>query len=105
MQSDRWRSQMLKLSATTVALFALMVIPAGAQTANPGGTSTTAPSAPNSGAGIPGKPGSKSGPAVKPGSGTTGAATEDQHTRQQDSSKIPGMPGNKSGPSQKAPSG
>jgi len=95
---------MLKLSATAAALFALMVIPAGAQTSNPGGT--TMPTAPNSGAGIPGKPGNKSGPAVKPG--TTGATSESGQNpapRQQDTSKIPGMPGNKSGPAQKAPSG
>ncbi|MCW2220740.1 hypothetical protein JEY40_33475 [Bradyrhizobium japonicum] len=55
-------------------------------------STTTAPSAQNSGTGIAGAPGSTSGPSPK---GTVGQNTT---TQQQDSSNIKGLPGNKSGP-------
>jgi hypothetical protein len=48
------------------------------------------PTAPNSGAGVPGSPGNKSGPAVKPGEHNPTVSGQDQ-------SKVPGLPGNKSG--------
>jgi hypothetical protein len=54
------------------------------------------PTAPNSGAGVPGLPGNKSGPAVKPG--------EESNVRP-DQSNVPGLLGNKSGPAQHPPSG
>jgi hypothetical protein len=55
-------------------------------------STTTTPSAQNSGTGIAGAPGGKSGPSPK---GTVGQNTS---TQQQDSSNIKGLPGNKSGP-------
>ncbi|WP_456683151.1 hypothetical protein [Bradyrhizobium sp. USDA 3311] len=55
-------------------------------------STTTAPSAQNSGTGIAGAPGGKSGPSPK---GTVG---QNMSTQQQDSSNIKGLPGNKSGP-------
>jgi hypothetical protein len=54
------------------------------------------PTAPNSGAGVPGLPGNKSGPAMKPG--------KESNVRL-DQSNVPGLPGNKSGPAQHPPSG
>lgn len=56
-------------------------------------STTTVPSAQNSGTGIAGAPGSTSGPSPK--GGTVGQSTT---TQQQDSSNIKGLPGNKSGP-------
>jgi hypothetical protein len=61
---------------------------------------SSAPSAQNCGAGIPGKAGGKSGPAVNPGTVGSSAATkqEDPTIRQQDPSNIKRAPGNKNGP-------
>lgn len=83
------------VSAASLAL--VIAIPAAmAQSAKP----ETAPSAQNSGAGIPGKPGSKSGPSVKSGTVGSSATTNQENptVRQQDPTGIQGKPGNKSGP-------
>lgn len=77
------------------ALMLLLAVPAGAQTA--GNQTVTAPSAPNSGAGIAGQPGNKNGPAARTGE-DRGASS------QQDASKIPGKAGSKSGPAVTPPS-
>src|SRR4051794_8390833 len=86
------------LQLTTLALLA--TAPAAlAQTTNP--DVSGAPSAQNSGAGIPGLPGSKSGPAVRPRDAAGSAASASQQNttvQQQDASKIQGLPGNKNGP-------
>ena len=77
--------------------------PVLAQTTTP--DVSTAPSAKNSGTGIPGAAGTEAGPAVK--SDTVGSATSNQENptvRQQDPSNIQGKPGNKSGPHAKQPS-
>jgi hypothetical protein len=86
----------------SMAILALAVSsPAAlAQTTNPG--VSTAPGAPNSGAGIAGQPGNKNGPAAKPGDtvGSAAAPNQQDPARQvQDTSNIQGLPGNKSGPS------
>jgi hypothetical protein len=89
-----------------VALVLVISVPAAfAQTQKP--DVSAAPSGQSSGAGIAGQPSNKSGPAVKPGSGTVGSTAPDQQNptvQQQDSSNIKGMPGNKSGPPAKRPS-
>jgi hypothetical protein len=89
----RWISNGLALA------LALSVAPAFAQTTKP--DVSNAPSAQNSGAGIPGQPGGKSGPAAPRGN-TVGAGTsanpQNPTVQQQDTSKIQGKPGNKSGP-------
>lgn len=92
------------ITAITLALMVLSPA-ASAQTNKPDVSS--APSAQNSGAGIPGQPGNKSGPAVKPGE-TVGSSstTTDQHNptvQSQDPSNVKGLPGNKSGPPAKQP--
>ncbi len=62
------------------------------------------PTAPNSGAGIPGQPGNKNGPPAK--SGTTGAANSaTTPLSKEDAAKVPGKPGGKSGPPVMPPSG
>jgi hypothetical protein len=78
--------------------FAVSVPAALAQSAKP--DVSTAPSAQNSGAGIPGKPGGKSGPAANSGTVGSGAAPQQENptVRQQDPSNVQGLPGNKSGP-------
>ena len=96
----------MKLIISAVAL-ALAVVPSSvlAQTTKP--DVSTAPSAQNSGAGIPGQPGNKSGPAVKPGETVGSSSTTNQENptvRSQDPSNIKGLPGNKSGPPAKQPS-
>jgi hypothetical protein len=96
----------MKLIISAVAL-ALAVLPSSvlAQTTKP--DVSTAPSAQNSGAGIPGQPGNKSGPAVKPGETVGSSSTTNQENptvRSQDPSNIKGLPGNKSGPPAKQPS-
>lgn len=93
---------MMRIASTVVVALAISAMPALAQTTKP--DVSDAPSAQNSGAGVPGLPGNKSGPAVK--SGTVGSGTE-QHNptvKQQDPSNIKGLPGNKSGPPAKSPS-
>ena len=78
-----------------------------AETGSAGSTAArSAPSAQNSGAGIPGVPGNESGPAVKPGTvGSSSTMNQENPTvRQQDPSNIQGLPGNKSGPPAKQPS-
>lgn len=83
----------------SMAIFALAISgPAAlAQTTNPG--VSTAPSAPNSGAGIAGQPGNKNGPAARPGDTVGSAAgTQNPSDQTQDTSNIKGLPGNKSGP-------
>jgi hypothetical protein len=95
---DLFRGAVMKriLSMTILAL-AISGPAALAQTTNPG--ISTAPSPPNSGAGIAGQPGNKSGPAAKPGD-TVGSAAgaNQQNPADQDASNIKGLPGNKSGP-------
>jgi hypothetical protein len=90
-----------------VAALAVAGFPPAAlsQTAQP--DVSTAPSAQNSGAGIPGMPGNKSGPAVKPGTvGSNSTLNQENPTvRQQDPSNIKGLPGNKSGPPARQPQG
>jgi hypothetical protein len=90
---------MMKPLSVAVGLFAMIALPALAETNNP--SQATGPSAQSSGVGIPGQPGNKSGPAVRPPQGSSGAtASTDQtnpSTRLQDPSKIEGKPGNKSG--------
>ncbi len=88
----------MKWIVSGLALALALSAPAMAQTSTKPDVSS-APSAQNSGAGIPGQPGGKNGPAVKRGE-TVGSGA-DQHNptvQQQDTSKIKGMPGNKSGP-------
>jgi len=89
----KWIVQFTALALVTAGSAAL------AQTTKP--DVSGAPSAQNSGAGIPGLPGNKSGPAVRPGdAGGSAASANQQNTtvQQQDTSKIQGMPGNKNGP-------
>ena len=93
------------VAALAVAGFPLAALSALSQTAQP--DVSTAPSAQNSGAGIPGMPGNKSGPAVKPGTvGSNSTLNQENPTvRQQDPSNIKGLPGNKSGPPARQPQG
>lgn len=95
----------MKLIISAVALV-LTVLPSAlsAQTTKP--DVSAAPSAQNSGAGIPGQPGNKSGPAVKPGEtvGSSSTNRENPRVQLQDPSNIKGLPGNKSGPPAKQPS-
>jgi hypothetical protein len=93
------------LTGTFLAL-ATMMLPALAQAPSTSAGQSPAPTAPNSGAGIPGQPGNKNGPAAKP-PGSTGAVSSDQQgsaARNQDASNIPGQPGSKSGPAVAPPS-
>ena len=89
-----------KLLVTVAALLTAGVLSASAQT-SPGSTGTSAPTSPNSGAGVQGMPGGKSGPAIRSGDRDNG---HQQGGTSQDASKIPGMPGNKSGPAANPPS-
>lgn len=97
---------MLKIIVGAVAL-TIATLPASAQTTAPGASGQmTAPSSPNSGAGIAGHPGNKNGPPAKSSSETTGGTASpgaDAKTTQ-DASKVPGAPGGKSGPATKSPS-
>ena len=90
-----------------LAALALAAFPPAAlsQTARP--DVSNAPSAQNSGAGIPGLPGNKSGPAVKPGTVGSNSTPNQQNptVRQQDPSNIKGQPANKSGPPARHPQG
>ena len=93
----------MKWFAGVASVALVLAVPAGltpslAQSAKPDASS--APSAQNSGAGIPGKAGGKSGPAVNPGTVGSSAATKQENPtiRQQDPSNIKGAPGNKNGP-------
>jgi hypothetical protein len=91
---------MKRILSMAILVLAISGPAALAQTTNPG-VSTTAPSAPNSGAGIAGQPGNKNGPAARPGDTVGSAAGANQQTpadRTQDTSNIKGLPGNKSGP-------
>lgn len=83
------------VSVASLAL-AIAVPAAMAQSTKP----DAAPSAHNSGAGIPGKPGSKSGPSVNSGTVGSSAATKPENPtiQQQDPANIKGAPGNKNGP-------
>jgi hypothetical protein len=72
-----------------------------AQTTNPG--VSTAPSAPNSGAGIAGQPGNKNGPAVNSTNTVGSAADANRKNPAEDASNIKGLPGNKSGPPARQP--
>jgi len=72
-----------------------------AQTTNPG--VSTAPSAPNSGAGVAGQPGNKNGPAAKSTDTVGSAAGTNQQNPAGDASNIKGLPGNKSGPPARQP--
>jgi hypothetical protein len=107
-QSSTARNRLVK-QIVIVAALAVAAFPEAAlsQTAQP--DVSTAPSAQNSGAGIRGLPGNKSGPAVKPGTGTVGSNStlnqENPTVRQQDPSNIKGLPGNKSGPPARQPQG
>jgi hypothetical protein len=84
-----------------VGLAAMMAVPVSAQTQNQGGSApVSAPSAQNSGAGIPGQPGNKSGPAAR-SSGPAATNEDNRFAQQQDAAKIPGKPGGKSGPAVK----
>jgi hypothetical protein len=97
---------MAKIFAGPLALaIALLPVVAVAQTSSPGTQDrpAVAPTAPNSGAGVPGHPGNKSGPAAKR-SGTTTGADVNSGTSTQDTSNIPGKPGGKSGPATRPPS-
>jgi len=88
----------MKWFASVASLALVLAGPAAlAQSAKP---DSSAPSAQNSGAGIPGKPGGKSGASVTPGTVGSSAATkqEDPTVRQQDPANIKGAPGNKNGP-------
>lgn len=58
-------------------------------------TTTTAPSAQNSGTGISGSPGNKNGPAVQ--KGTVGSSQPNLSVQEQDPSNVKGLPGGKSG--------
>jgi hypothetical protein len=94
------------LRALCAATLVIAALPAAAQTPAPNAPAqVTTPSGQNSGAGIPGQPGNKSGPAVKPPSGTTGAtmgsSDRQDPTRLQDPAKIPGATGSESGPAGK----
>ena len=92
----------MKWLITAMALsLTVSFTPASAQTSKPDVSS--APSAQNSGAGIPGQPGNKNGPAVKPGE-TVGSDQHNPTVQSQDASKVKGLPGNKSGPAAKPPS-
>jgi len=89
----------MKLLHAAAGMLAMVALPALAETNN--SSQVTGPSAQSSGVGVPGQTGSKSGPAVRPPRGSSGAtASTDQtnpSTRLQDPSKIEGKPGNKSG--------
>lgn len=92
------------MTASTLTLTVLSPAASG-QTNKPDVSS--APSAQNSGAGIPGQPGNKNGPAVKPGETVGSSSATDQHNptvQAQDPSNVKGLPGNKSGPPAKQPS-
>src|SRR5438105_3238374 len=95
----------MKWIMSAIALTLMVLSPAAlAQTTQPDVSS--APSAHNSGAGIPGQRGNKSGPAVKPGETVGSSSTTEQRNlsvQSQDPSNIKGLPGNKSGPSVKEP--
>ncbi len=93
---------MMRIMSTAAVVLALSAMPALAQTTKP--DVSQAPSAKNSGAGIPGMPGNKSGPAVKSDTVGSGGEQHNPTVKQQDPSKIQGMPGNKSGPPAKQPS-
>lgn len=96
----------MKLIISAAALVVTVLASAvSAQTTKP--DVSTAPSAQNSGAGIPGQPGNKSGPAVKPGETVGSSSTTNQENPKvqlQDPSNIKRLPGNKSGPPAKEPS-
>jgi opacity protein-like surface antigen len=95
---------MKRMLGIAVLALAISAPAALAQTANPG--VSTAPSAPNSGAGIAGQPGNKNGPAARPGEtvgSAAGANRQNSTDRLQDTSNIKGLPGNKSGSSAKEP--
>jgi hypothetical protein len=98
---------MRQLITGTFLALAMMTAPALAQAPSTSGAEQSpAPTAPNSGAGIPGQPGNKNGPAAK-SPGSTGAVSSDQQesaARNQDASNIPGQPGSKSGPAVAPPS-
>jgi hypothetical protein len=69
-----------------------MLLPALAQAPSTGGEGQPpAPTAPNSGAGIPGQPGNQSGPAAKPTGSAESAPSDQQNARNQDASNIPGQ--------------
>jgi hypothetical protein len=106
LNSSRRRETQVKWIITAMALSLTVWSPAAsAQTSKPDVSS--APSAQNSGAGIPGQPGNKNGPAVKSGETIGTSSTADQHNptvQSQDASKVKGLPGNKSGPPAKQPS-
>jgi hypothetical protein len=95
---------MLKHLGVAAGVLALAAWPALADTnAAPNRSpDVTGPRGQSSGAGIPGQPGNKSGPAVRPPRGSSGAtAGVDQtnpSTRLQDPSGIEGKPGHQSGP-------
>jgi len=98
--------------AVAGAISAVAALPVQAQSGTSQSTmqgqSTTEQNAPGSGGvskpGVSGQPGNKSGPAVRPGNGTSESGTSGSSTvQQQDESKVPGLPGNKSGPSVRSP--
>jgi hypothetical protein len=91
---------MRQLITVTFLTLATTLLPALAQAPSTSEAGQSpAPTAPNSGAGIPGQPGNKNGPAAKP----TGSPSSDQQNAQ-DTSNIPGQPGGKSGPAVAPPS-
>jgi hypothetical protein len=92
----------MRLLITVTFLTFATLLPALAQAPSTSGEGQPpAPTAPNSGAGIPGQPGNKSGPAA----GSAEALSSDQQkARNQDTSNIPGQPGGKSGPAVAPPS-
>ncbi|MCC8957230.1 hypothetical protein H8B02_28490 [Bradyrhizobium sp. Pear77] len=69
--------------------------PPGEPGVTTGASSTTAPSAQNSGTGISGSPGNKNGAAAQ--KGTVGSSQQNLSVQEQDPSNIKGLPGGKSG--------
>jgi len=104
-RQDFREDSMPKLTTCAAAAVAVALASVSAQAQTP--PPTMAPSAQNSGTGIPGLPGSESGSAVRPGAESAAPqSSADQNTtvQQQDSAKVPGFAGNKNGPPARAPS-
>lgn len=93
---------MIRIVSTAAVVLAISAMPALAQTTKP--DVSQAPSAKNSGAGIPGMTGNKSGPATKSETVGSGGEQHNPTVKQQDPSNIQGLPGNKSGPPARPPS-
>ena len=94
--------QLITVTFLTLATTLLPVLAQAPSTSEAG--QSPAPTAPNSGAGIPGQPGNKSGPAAKPTGSAEALSSDQQKARNQDTSNIPGQPGGKSGPAVAPPS-